>query len=156
MKKMFRTLFGIIIVLPFVLSVKILSIFINQQKAIKKIGPVATAIAKQTLKYWVPTISGPKDFDSLPAKMNKNFKLWRPFYDIEVSEENRNVFKLCVSNCPFCEALNGFGLPGLSAYVCEGDWAIAKDNSENWVFERTHQIGTGDSFCDHTYKRIKC
>jgi hypothetical protein len=155
MKKMSRKIIGIIVVLPFVIAVKILSVFIGKQKSIGKIGPVATAIAKQTLKCWVPKISGPGDFDSFPSKMKRNFKLWRPFYDIEVSEENRDVFKLYVSNCPFCEALNGFGLPDMSAYVCEGDWAIAQDNSDKWVFERAHQIGTGDSFCDHTYRRIQ-
>ena len=66
--------------------------------------------------------------------MKRNFRLWRLFYDIEVSKETRNVFKLCVSNCPFCEALNDFGLPRLSAYVCEGDGAIAQDNKDKWVF----------------------
>lgn len=144
-----------IVVLPFVTAVKMLSIVIGQQEAIRKIGPMATAFAKYTLKYWVPNMIGPEDFDSFPGKMKDNFKFWRPFYDIEVFEENRDVFKLYVSNCPVCEALNGFGLPELNRYVCEGDWAIARDNSEKWVFERAHQIGTGDRFCDHTYKRIK-
>ncbi len=155
MKEIYRKIFGIIVVLPFVIAVKILSVFMGHKEFIRKIGPVATALAKRTLKYWVPNISGPEDFDSFPIKMKNNFKLWRPFYDIEVSEENRDVFKLYVSNCPFCEALNGFGLPDLSAYVCEGDWAIAHDNSDKWAFERVHQIGTGDRFCDHTYKRIQ-
>ena len=155
MKEISRKLFGIIVVLPFVIAVKILSVFIGQNEAITKIGPVATALAKRTLKYWVPNICGPADFDSFPIKMKKNLKFWRPFYDIEISEENRDIFKLYVSNCPFCEALNGFGLADLSAYVCKGDWAIAHDNSDKWTFERAHQIGTGDCFCDHTYKRIQ-
>lgn len=155
MKEISRKLFGIIVVLPFVIAVKILSVFIGQNKAITKIGPVATALAKRSLKYWVPNISGPADFDSFPIKMKKNLKFWRPFYHIEISEENRDIFKLYVSNCPFCKALNGFGLADLSAYVCKGDWAIAHDNSDKWAFERAHQIGTGDRFCDHTYKRIQ-
>ncbi|WP_027183102.1 L-2-amino-thiazoline-4-carboxylic acid hydrolase [Desulfovibrio inopinatus] len=155
MKNIFRKLIGIIVVLPFVIAIKTLSIFMSQQKAIEKIGPIVTVIAKQTLKYWVPTICVPNEFDAFPQKMKRNFKLWRLFYDIEVSEENSNVFKLFISNCPFCEALNSFGFPNLSAYICEGDWAIAHDNSDKWIFERAHQIGTGDSFCDHTYKRIQ-
>lgn len=155
MKEVSRKLFGIIVVLPLVIAVKSLSIFLDQQEAVRKIGPVATAIAKYTLKYWVPKIGGPEEFDSFPSKMENNFKFWRPFYDIEVSEENRDVFKLYISNCPFCEALNGFGLSDLSAFVCEGDWAIARDNSDKWAFERAHQIGAGDRFCDHTYKRIQ-
>jgi predicted ArsR family transcriptional regulator len=85
--------------------------------------------------------------------MKANFWLWKPFYDFDIAEENKNIFKLHVWNCPFCECLNGFGLTGLSPYVCEGDWAIARDNIDKWDFERSHQIGTGDSFCDHTYKR---
>ena len=37
--------------------------------------------------------------------------------------------------------------------MCQADWEIAKDNRDKWTFERSYQIGTGDSFCDHTYKR---
>jgi len=46
------------------------------------------------------------------------------------------------------------GMPELAPYICEGDWAKARSNSHKWGFERMHQIGTGDAFCDHTYKRI--
>ena len=35
------------------------------------------------------------------------------------------------------------------------DWAIARDNADKWKFERNYQIGTGDSYCDHTYKRVQ-
>lgn len=155
MKKSLRTISGIVVVLPFIIAVKSLSLLWGEQKAIDTIGPMATRIAKRSLQFWVPKIKGPEDFESFPIKMKKNFRLWRPFYDIEISEENRDIFKLNVSNCPFCETLNHFGLSKLSPYVCEGDWAIAKDNSHKWAFERAHQIGTGDSFCDHTYKRLK-
>jgi hypothetical protein len=30
---------------------------------------------------------------------------------------------------------------------------MAEANQDKWLFERNHQIGTGDAFCDHTYKR---
>ena len=53
------------------------------------------------------------------------------------------------------KALNRLGMSKLSAYVCEADWAIARDNAVKWKFERNYQIGTGDSYCDHTYKRIQ-
>jgi hypothetical protein len=58
-------------------------------------------------------------------------------------------------NCPFCEVLNRTGLSDLSGYICEGDWAYARENKDKWLFERKFQIGTGDTICDHTYKRIK-
>ena len=87
--------------------------------------------------------------------MKKNFRLWKPLYEIEISEESNEVFKLHVSNCPFCEAFDRLGMSKLSPYVCEGDWAIARDNADKWQFKRKYQIGTGDSYCDHTYKRIQ-
>ena len=155
MKNILRKIFGSIIVTPFVIISKSLSIFIGQERAIEFIGPTATRLAKLSLKLWVPKIDDSMDFDSFPTKMKKNLRLWRPFYDIEISEESKDVFKLHVSNCPFCEALNRIGLSKLSAYVCQGDWAIAQDNTDKWIFERSYQIGTGDSYCDHTYRRIQ-
>ena len=73
--------------------------------------------------------------------------------DVVVEKEDRDVFKVHVFNCPFCEAFNALRMPELSPYVCEGDWEKARANKKKWDFERKHQIGTGDSFCDHTYKR---
>ena len=153
MKKIFRYILGVIVVLPFTMATWVLSCFIGKQRAIEKIGPIATQVAKQTLKFWVPQISSPEDFDSFATKMKKKFWMWRLFYTIQIAEDTNDVFKLHVSNCPFCEILNSFGLSSLSAYVCDGDWAIARENADKWVFERNHQIGTGDIFCDHTYKR---
>ena len=154
MKKVFRKIFGLIIVSPFVVASKLLSIFLGQEKAIQVVGPKLTKSAKRSLKFWVPKIDNAKDFDAFAAKMKKNFRLWKPLYEIEISEESNDVFKLHVSNCPFCEALDRLGMSKLSPYVCEGDWAIARDNADKWKFERKYQIGTGDSYCDHTYKRI--
>ena len=155
MKKIFRKIIGYTVVLPFVLAFEFLSIFLGQEKAIEVVGSKLTKSAKRFLIFWVPNINNAKDFGSFPAKMKKNFRLWDPFYDIEISEESNDVFKLHVSNCPFCEALNRLGMSKLSPYVCEGDWAIARDNADKWNFERNYQIGTGDSYCDHTYKRIQ-
>lgn len=143
------------VVSPFVVASKFLSIFLGQEKALEVVGPRLTKSAKRALKFWVPKIDDAKDFDSFPEKMKKNFRLWEPLYDIKISDESKDVFKLHVSNCPFCEALNRLGMSKLSPYVCEGDWAIAQDNADKWKFERIYQIGTGDSYCDHTYKRIQ-
>lgn len=141
MKKHFRKIFGFIVVSPFIVATKLLSIFLGEKKAVEALGPIVTNLAKKSLKFWVPKIDNSKDFDFFPAKMKKNFWIWKPFFDIEISEETNDVFKLHVSNCPFCEVLNKFGLTRLSAYVCEGDWAIAQDNSDKWIFERNYQIG---------------
>ena len=47
------------------------------------------------------------------------------------------------------------GLLEMKPFVCQGDWDAARVHADKWVFERAHQIGTGDAFCDHTYKRLK-
>jgi hypothetical protein len=143
------------VVSPFVVATKLLSTIWGQEKAIEVVGQRLTKSAKRALKFWVPKIDQAKDFDSFPSKMKKNFRFWKPFYDIEISEERNDVFKLRVSNCPFCETLNRLGMSKLSPYICEGDWAVAQDNADKWRFERNFQIGTGDSYCDHTYKRVQ-
>ncbi len=153
MKKIIRRLIGFIVVSPFILLVYLTSIFVGKEKAIKIYGPSATFVSKQAIKLFVPKIGSADHFDSFSAGMRANFWLWKPFYDFDIAEEDQNIFKLHVLNCPFCECLGSFGLKDLSPYVCEGDWAVARDNSDKWDFERSHQIGTGDSFCDHTYKR---
>jgi hypothetical protein len=155
MKTILRKIIGYIVVLPFVFRYKILLLFIGQEKAIEDVGPRLTNSAKRFLKFWVPKIDNQKDFDSFPVKMKKNFRLWEHLFDIEISEESNDLFKLYIPNCPFCEALNKIGMSALSPYVCEGDWAIARENADKWKFERNYQIGTGDSYCDHTYKRIQ-
>ncbi|WP_028584433.1 L-2-amino-thiazoline-4-carboxylic acid hydrolase [Desulfogranum mediterraneum] len=154
MKKYLRLFCGLIAVFPLIVSTRLLSIFVGQDKAVKCIGPLATAGAKRLLKYWVPRARKSDDFDSFAARMKENFWLWRPLYDIEIQREEKDVFELYISNCPFCEILNSFGLSTLSRYVCEGDWEIAKEHPDQWLFERSHQIGSGDTYCNHTYKRI--
>jgi hypothetical protein len=155
MKKVFRTIVGYMVVSPFVVAAYLLSIIFGYHKAVEIVGPIATGLAKLSLRFWVPKINNSSEFDSFQAKMKKNFHLWRPFYDIEISVETGDLFKLYISNCPFCEALNRLKLSKLSECVCNGDWAVAQDNTDKWIFERNCQIGTGDSFCDHTYKRLK-
>lgn len=114
-----------------------------------------TSLAKQSLKFWVPKLENAKDFDKFRAKMKANLWLWRPFFDIQITEETNDTFKLHLGNCPFCEVLNNVGLANLNPYVCDGDWVLARENKDKWIFDREHQIGTGDSFCDHTYRRKK-
>ena len=130
-------------------------ILFGKKKAISFWGPFMTSHAKQSLKFWVPKLENAKDFDNFRAKMKANLWLWSPFFDIQITEETNDTFKLHLGNCPFCEVLNNAGLSDLNPYVCEGDWVLARENKDKWIFDREHQIGTGDSFCDHTYKRKK-
>jgi hypothetical protein len=154
LKNIFRKTVGYMVVFPFVVVYKFLSIFLGQEESLEVVGTRLTKSVKRSLRFWVPTIENARDFDSFPEKMKKNFRLWEPFYDIKVLEESNEIFKLHVSNCPFCKALNRMGMSRLSPYVCEGDWAIARVNADKWKFERNYQIGTGDRYCDHTYRRL--
>lgn len=153
MKKFIRNTIVALLFSPLIILVYLTSIFIGKNKAIISWGPFVTLLAKQSLRFWVPRIENAKEFDKFPSKMKANFWLWRPLYDFKLAEETNDTFKLNVWNCPFCEVLNMAGLPGMSPYVCKGDWDLANENKDKWIFEREHQIGTGDSFCDHTYKR---
>ncbi len=57
------------------------------------------------------------------------------------------------SNCLLCEGFFTLRMSEIGPYLCQSDWEIAKENVDKWDFERNHQIGTGDKYCDHTYKR---
>ncbi|MFC1516492.1 L-2-amino-thiazoline-4-carboxylic acid hydrolase [Thermodesulfobacteriota bacterium] len=154
-KALFRKMAGFAVALPMVLNMQRLSRSMGREKAIKACGPDITAAAKLSLKLWVPEIASPEDFEIMTKKMRSRFWIWKPFFDIAVTEDDRDTFKLKVTNCPFCEALRDLGYPELAPFVCEGDWAKARENAGKWWFARSRQIGTGDSFCDHTYLRIK-
>jgi hypothetical protein len=153
MRALFRNLFVAVFLSPLIVHVYLRSIFIGRKEAIASAGPALTRAAKRSLRYWVPALERPEDFDRFAPSMKSRFRLWKPLFDIAVLEETRDKFKLRVFNCPFCEVLKASGLRELGPYVCEGDWVVARDNSDKWTFERERQIGTGDDFCDHTYMR---
>lgn len=153
MKRFLRNMFVGVFLSPLIAYVHILFTLVGRDKAIRTVGRSLTYGAKRSLKYWVPVIASAVDFDEFTPKMKSRFWLWRILYDIDITKETKDCIMLRVSNCPFCEVLNVIGLKELSPYVCEGDWAIARENVDKWCFERKHQIGTGDSFCDHTYSR---
>lgn len=112
-----------------------------------------TSLAKRALKYWLPEIKSAAEFGDLIAGLKANFSFWQLFFDMNIAEETVDAFKINVRHCPICVVLNFTGLSDMSPYFCNGDWAKAEENKDKWTFERDHQIGTGDSFCDHTYKR---
>jgi hypothetical protein len=153
MKRFLRNIIVGILLGPLIVLVHLAALFIGRQRAIKLAGPALTRIAKRSLRYWVPQIERPEEFDTFGGRMRARFRLWKPLYDIAVTEETRDVFRIRVANCPFCEVLNGAGLRELSPYLCEGDWALARENADKWDFDRAHQLGPGDGFCNHTYLR---
>ncbi len=154
-KKLFRQIVGFIIVIPATVKVYAFTPFIGKENAIAFWGPSVTAMAKRSLRYWVPKIETAAAFDSFPSRMKARFRLWRPFFDLRVVQEDHDTFKIHVQNCPFCEAFNRLGLSRMGSYFCQGDWEVAKEHSDKWGFHRKHQIGTGDTYCDHTYLRRK-
>jgi hypothetical protein len=153
MKTLIRNVLVCVFLSPLIVYTHILSAVVGRSKAVRIVGRSLTHAAKHSLKFWVPEIAHAEDFDEFVPKMKARFRLWRTLYDIDIVEETKDSIRLRVSNCPFCEILNGVGLKILSPYVCEGDWAIARENADKWCFQRNHQIGTGDSFCDHAYSR---
>ncbi len=155
MKKIFRQIVGYLFCLPFVLMIHYLSIFIKREKAIDLVGNYITRLARGSLAYWVPYIKNSSEFDVLRTKMKGNLKLWSPIFDVSIARDNPDTFQVHVYNCPFCETCFKLGMRELSPYFCEGDWQKAERNKKKWRFERENQIGTGDNYCDHTYKRIE-
>ncbi len=115
--------------------------------------PIIVRIAKTFVRILVPYVDSADDFDKLKDIITRRAKWLRPFYDISIAENSSNILKLHVANCPFAELVILLGYIDIGPYVCSGDWEVAKDNINNWDFERKHQIGTGDSYCDHTYIR---
>jgi hypothetical protein len=154
MKKIIRNFLAILILCPLVLVIYVTSILFGKNKAIQFWGPLATFVSKQSVRFLVPNINNAQEFDLFPKGIKSNLRYWRLFYDFKITEETDTTFQLNMLNCPFCEVLNRIGLSELNGYICEGDWAYAREKKDKWLFEREHQIGTGDAICDHTYKRI--
>jgi hypothetical protein len=154
LKRGFRYVVGFLTVAPFIVATKLLAAVVGVEKAVAIIGPMVTGVAKLSLKLSMPRIATKEEFDMFTVKMERTLKLWKPFFDVEIAERNRDLLKLRIANCPFCEVLSACGQEGLSPYVCQGDWDFAEANRDKWQFARRHQIGSGDRFCDHTYKRL--
>jgi len=153
MEEILRQLIGFIIIGPFILSIKFLSLFLNREKAVAIISPLIIKVAKIFVRILVPYVNNADDFDKLKDTITKRAPRLRLFYDITFAEKNDNLLKLHVANCPVAEMAERLGYTELGPVICQGDWEVARDNIDKWDFERKHQIGTGDRFCDHTYKR---
>lgn len=154
MKKLLRYIAVLPIIAPFVIFVQVARIFVGKEKAVQLCAPGIIRIAKFFLGLAVPRIKTPADFDIFRRELKNKFWVLSPLFDFEVKEENEDLIKLNVRNCPFCELLSMAGMDEMNPHVCQGDWELAKENDKLWTFEREHEIGKGDTFCDHTYKRI--
>jgi hypothetical protein len=153
MKKAIRRFLAFIMLSPGILWTRFLSIFIGKERAIKLCGPFFTKATMPFARNWVPKLQCASDFDSFSSKMQKNFWLWKPFFDFSIVQDDSEVFKLKFTYCPICDVYQLFKLSGLTHYACEADWKVAKENEEKWTFQRKHQLSTGDSYCDHSYLR---
>ncbi len=155
MKNIIRYPLVFLLLSPVITIVHLSSLFKKREGTVKIFGQIITTLAEFTLHFWSPAIDKPEDFHLFKEKMKKNLRLWKPIADFNITEETDDIFKMHVSSCTFCEVLMKSGLSDISPYVCAADWKRAEVFKDKWLFDRKHQIGTGDSFCDHTYKRIK-
>jgi hypothetical protein len=154
MKKTFRRLVGLGFALPFSVLLRLLGLFIGRSKAEEVTGRFVTCAAKHAVRLLVPKIRDASEFDHFVARMKRNSRYWKPFYDFTIDYPDRDTVRLHITNCPFSEALDTLKCACLKRPLCQGDWEVAMSSVGKWMFERRHQIGTGDDFCDHTYRRI--
>lgn len=155
MKRIVRNSFFFIIFSPLIIAVYATSFFLGKERSFRFWGPRITNVAKLVVKLFVPDIPTARHFDQLSVKMRSRLWFWRLLWDIEIAEDTKDLVQLRIDNCPFCEIFASTGLAGLNPAACEGDWVHARENRDKWSFDRKHQIGTGDSYCDHTYKRLQ-
>lgn len=154
MKRMIRNTFTLIIFSPRILLIYLTALFIGKDRAIQASSAAVTHVAKKVVKLFIPEIASARDFDQLPTKMKSKMWIWRLLYDVKITEDTNDAFQIRLDNCPVCEVFSFAGLSKLNPFVCQGDWAFAAENRDKWTFDRKHQIGTGDSYCDHTYRRL--
>lgn len=155
MKKLFRLGLGLMIAVPYGLAVRITALFVGKERAVAFWGPYVTALAKRLVALTLPRLKSASEFDQFGPTLKAKMRPWRPAYDFSVECVDEDTVQLLVRNCPFCEAFDALGLSEMNPFVCQGDWDAARVYADKWAFERQHQIGTGDAFCDHTYKRLK-
>lgn len=108
-----RQLTGFIIVGPFILSIKIMSLFMTREKAIAIMSPLIIKVAKMFVRILVPNVKNADDFDKLKDTITKRARKLRLFYDITIAEKNDNLLKLHVANCPVAEMAERLGYTDL-------------------------------------------
>ena len=155
MKNKFRLCIGLIVATPFALIYHIISLFIGKQKTVTFLGPWMTIFAKSLQQFFPPKIYDASEFELFKSKLKDKQRLWSILYDYPIEYPDDDTAKLNIINCPFAEAINKLKISEFGHYICQGDWEVAKKNSEKWLFERSCTIATGGTICDFTYKRVK-
>ncbi len=154
MKESVRLLIGFAVATPVALLTHLLSIYTGKQKAVERIGPGITMLAQSMQQFYPPKINTAAEFDIFKSGMKEKQKVWRLLYDYSIEYPDEDTVKTVIKKCPFAEAIVNLKIPEIGYYMCQGDWEVAKANSEKWKFERSCTIGTGGALCDFTYKRI--
>jgi len=135
------------------LGTLLISVFAGRQKAVRFMGGILTAVARRFVGLAIPSIPSADQFDRFRGRVKRNYDLFGILYDITVTFDTPDAVQFNIHNCPFCETLRKYGFTDLSRYACAGDWIIAKENKDKWLFERQQTIGTGGAFCNPTYRR---
>jgi len=153
MIKAFVLLFSFLFTLPFVLQTYALIPFLGKKRAIRMVGKQLTSAAATGSKLIVPRINSKQDFSIFKQKIKRNFLFFGVLHRLRIENETRDKIEFRFQFCPVTKAFTIFGLSELCKYSCAGDWKIAKENQEYWTFTREQTIGTGGSYCNHTYSR---
>jgi len=153
LKKQSRTVIGHLVMVPFMFITLMISLLTGRSKAVRLVGRLLTALARRFVGLAIPAISVPEQFDHFRIKVKRNYFLFGMLYDITVTEDRADSVQFMIHNCPFCDTLRRYGFSDLSPYACAGDWIIAKENRDKWLFSRQQTIGTGGEFCNPTYRR---
>lgn len=153
MIKILSWLFVFIFTLPFVLQTYALRSFLGKKRAIQIIGKQLTSAGGLVAGLIVPRVNSKQDFAIFRGKIKRNFLFFEKFLRLRIENETQDKIEFRFQFCPVTKMLTIFGLPEICKYSCAGDWKLAKKNKENWKFTRKQTIGTGGSYCDHTYSR---
>ncbi len=141
--------------LPFILQTYALRLFIGKKRAIRIVGRQLILAGSLVAKLIVPRINSKLDFPIFKQKIKRNFLFFRKLLHLRVENETQDRIEFKFNFCPVAKILMAFGLSELCKYSCAGDWKLAKENKEYWIFEREQTIGTGGLYCNHTYSRRK-
>jgi hypothetical protein len=139
--------------LPFILQTYALRPILGKKGAIRVVGRQLILAGTLVAKLIVPHINSKFEFPIFKRKIKRNFLFFRKLLHLRIENETKDRIEFKFNFCPVAKILIVFGLSELCKYSCAGDWKLAKENKEYWIFEREQTIGTGGPYCTHTYLR---
>ncbi|MRR16055.1 MAG: hypothetical protein EG826_06335 [Deltaproteobacteria bacterium] len=142
-----------IFTLPFIVQTYALMLILGKQRAIRIVGRQLISAATLVSKVIVPRINSKLEFPVFKQKIKRNFLFFRRLLHLSIENETQDKIEFRFQFCPVSKMLMIFRLSDLCKYSCAGDWKHAKRNREYWIFTREQTIGTGGSYCNHTYSR---